>query len=131
MYDHAARRRVARVGVPPRARDNVDPVPARPANGLLDVRGGLAVDDRVRMDAVVARVDEQAASGVAVLTRRDHGAVDLPLQLSELPLRRPGRERPVRDGARDARRDGNLRGPLDEVATVERLHAQTLRPRVT
>jgi hypothetical protein len=81
--DDAARRRVAAVAVAARARDDVDPVLARPADGPLDVRDRLAEDDRVRVHAVEASVDEEPRLRVGGAPGRDDGTIELARELAQ------------------------------------------------
>jgi hypothetical protein len=103
--DHAVPdRRVAAVAVPAAAGDDVDPVPARPADDALDVRRRLAIGDRARMDGRERRVERQPAGGIAGGTWCDDPPFQLAGERAQL-LRRWG----VRSGPNDGG-DGGARG---------------------
>ena len=70
--DHAARRGVAAVAVAPRARNDADVVPARPAHGLLHVGERFAKRDRPRS----LRPAEARRPGPAHEQRQTAGATD-------------------------------------------------------
>jgi hypothetical protein len=99
------------------ARDDVDRVLLCPANGLLDIRRGLAIDDRPRMGAVEAAVDQQPVPSVRGAPRRDDRPLDLACQLPVRPTR-PGKaeSRKDADGARSKR---DTRRLLEEFAPVD------------
>jgi hypothetical protein len=126
--DNAGRRRVAAVAVAAGPRDDVDPVLSRPANGPLDIRDGLAEDDRVRPHAVEASADKKPCVRVGGAAGCDDGAVELARELAQASIgggsgesHGPGRHRAEGAG-------GESRPPrtLEELAPVEAVHEQRL-----
>ena len=63
------------------SRDDVDVVPAGPADGLVHVRDGLAEDDRLRMNGVEACADEQSRVRVGGVGAGDDRSVERPREL--------------------------------------------------
>ncbi len=99
---------------------------SRPADRLLDVRDGLAEDDRARPHAVEASAHEKPRLWVGGAAGRDDGAVELARELAQASIGGAGREAPGPGWHRNEGAGGERQSPraLEELAPVEAVHEQ-------